>query len=113
LRESFAELVSETWNYKPLQNKLECTEMTNCQFQTIFKEKSHLEFWCEFGKGHLSLSEVLVLFFSDSAMLPSSWLSSGHLLMHRVPILMHTPHHLSDLPRNITSAAYQVNTQIL
>jgi hypothetical protein len=26
---------------------------------------------------------------------------------------MHTPHHLSDLPRNITSAAYQVNTQIL
>jgi len=63
LRESFAELVSETWNYKPLQNKLECTEMTNCQFQTIFKEKSHLEFWCEFGKDHLSLSKVLVLFF--------------------------------------------------
>jgi hypothetical protein len=63
LRESFAELVSETWNPKPLQNKLECTEMTNCQFQTIFKEKFHLEFWCEFSKYYPSLTEVLGGFF--------------------------------------------------
>lgn len=41
---------------------MECTEMTDCRFQTIFKEKSHLEFWCEFNKDYPSLGEVLILF---------------------------------------------------
>jgi len=39
--------------------------MTDCRFQTIFKEKSHLEFWCEFSKNYTSLGEMLVLFFQS------------------------------------------------
>jgi hypothetical protein len=57
-------------NYKSLQTQLEFAEMTDHRFQTIFKEKFHLEFWCEVSKDYPSLDEVqLRLLQSASAYL--------------------------------------------